>query len=77
MASLVADAVKYSGNMTFAQTVQAAEGAKAVLKSFHIGGCSHCAMPEDKTLNRICEDNGIPLDLLLQHLNQNKPYTVD
>lgn len=40
-----------------------------ILMRFHIGGCSMCGFEETDTVARVAEDNGIPLDVLLDALN--------
>ncbi len=40
-----------------------------VLMQFHIGGCTMCGFEEDDTIRQVSEDNGVPLDRLLDALN--------
>ncbi len=40
-----------------------------VLMQFHIGGCSLCGFEQDDTIERVAEDNGVPLEVLLEAMN--------
>ena len=40
-----------------------------VLMRFHIGGCSLCGFEEADTIEKVAEDNGVPLKVLLDAMN--------
>ena len=40
-----------------------------VLMRFHIGGCNMCGFENDDTISKVAEDNGVPLERLLQAMN--------
>ncbi len=40
-----------------------------VLMRFHIGGCSLCGFEEGDTIAQVAEDNGVPLQVLLDAMN--------
>ena len=41
-----------------------------VLMQFHIGGCSLCGFEPDDTIAQVAEDNGVPLERLLEAMNR-------
>lgn len=43
--------------------------AEQLLASFHLGGCSSCAVDADETLAQICREHGRDLTELLANLN--------
>jgi hybrid cluster-associated redox disulfide protein len=43
--------------------------AGEVLASFHLGGCAHCAINEQETLEEITAGYGVKTDALLEALN--------
>ncbi len=43
--------------------------AALVLASYHLGGCSHCSINELETLEQVCMGYGVPIDQLLDSLN--------
>lgn len=40
-----------------------------VLRQFHIGGCSHCGFDMNDTVKKVADDNGVPLERLLEAIN--------
>lgn len=64
-----------TGDMTFQPEMTVREAqmlhpqTQQILASFHLGGCSHCAVEPDDTLAKICSDNGLDLNGLLNNLN--------
>ena len=42
-----------------------------ILMRFHIGGCSLCGFEEDDTIAEVAEDNGVPMQVLLDAINGN------
>lgn len=43
--------------------------AQFVFASYHLGGCSHCAISEHETIEQVCYGYGIPPEDLLESLN--------
>lgn len=43
--------------------------AKWVFASYHIGGCSHCAMSDEETLEQVAVAYDLPLERLIRDLN--------
>lgn len=43
--------------------------AQFVFASYHLGGCSHCAISEHETIEQVCYGYGIPPEELLESLN--------
>lgn len=39
------------------------------LMQFHIGGCSMCGFENDDTIAKVAEDNGVPVERLLEAIN--------
>jgi hypothetical protein len=54
---------------TMAEAVAADPNVTVVLMSFHIGGCSLCGFQPEDTIAQVAEDNGVPLERLLEALN--------
>ncbi len=40
-----------------------------VFSSYHLGGCSHCSINEMETIEQVCMGYGVPVDQLLESLN--------
>ncbi len=66
---------KVQGNAAFTPETTVREAllmhpqSQEVLASFHLGGCSHCAVEPDHTLAQVCAEHGIEPDTLLGTLN--------
>ena len=43
--------------------------AALVFSSYHLGGCSHCAINEIETIEQVCHGYGVPVDQLIDSLN--------
>ena len=43
--------------------------ARWVFASYHLGGCTHCAVSNEETLAQVAEGYGISLEKLLGDLN--------
>ena len=56
-------------DMTIGDALRMHESAGQVFASFHLGGCSHCSMSEDETLEQVTQGYGIDIELLLKTLN--------
>jgi hypothetical protein len=59
----------FTPEMTVDEAFRLHAGARRVFARFHLGGCSNCAISESHTIGAISEDYGIPLSMLLEHLN--------
>ena len=56
--------------MTVGEILKAHPAAGYVFASYHLGGCSHCSISEEETLDQICMGYGIPVDQILGDLNR-------
>ena len=43
--------------------------APVVLMRYHIGGCSMCGFEPDDTVQQVADDNGVPVQVLIEALN--------
>ncbi|HEV3091280.1 MAG TPA: hypothetical protein VGX91_07555 [Candidatus Cybelea sp.] len=59
----------FTPEMTVDEAFKLHAGARRVFARFHLGGCSNCAISESHTIGAISDDYGIPLSMLLEHLN--------
>ncbi|HVT03602.1 MAG TPA: disulfide oxidoreductase [Thermoanaerobaculia bacterium] len=55
--------------MTVGQAMTLHPNARWVFASYHLGGCSHCAISEEETISQVAEGYGVPLDKLVDDLN--------
>lgn len=55
--------------MTVGQAMSLHPNARWVFASYHLGGCSHCAVSEEETIAQVAEGYGVPLDKLVDDLN--------
>jgi hypothetical protein len=60
---------KFAGNMTIGEALRLHSRAGEALASFHLGGCSHCALNESETINQVTAGYGIDDKILLGTLN--------
>jgi len=60
---------KFSLDMKVGEAMKLHPKAQFVFASFHLGGCSHCAISEHETIEQVCYGYGIPPDDLLEALN--------
>jgi hypothetical protein len=63
------DQQQFTPDMTVDDAFKLHAGARRVFARFHLGGCSNCAISESHTIGAISDDYGIPLSMLLEHLN--------
>lgn len=56
--------------MTVGEILRVHPAAGYVFASYHLGGCSHCSISEEETLDQICMGYGIPVDQILGDLNR-------
>lgn len=59
----------YTPQMTVREALLVHPQTEQILASFHLGGCSSCAVEPDETLAQICREQGRDLAELLQNLN--------
>lgn len=60
---------KFNGEMTVGNAMSTHPNARWVFASYHLGGCSHCAISEEETIAQVAEGYGVPLDKLVEDLN--------
>lgn len=61
--------VIFRPDMTIAEALQVHPRVGEVLASFHLGGCSHCAVSEVDTIEGACQSYGIDQHALMAALN--------
>ncbi len=71
---------EFTLDMTVGEAMKLHPKAQFVFASYHLGGCSHCAISEHETIEQVCYGYGIPPDDLLESLNNlledgNDPQT--
>lgn len=55
--------------MTVGEAMQMHPEAPMVFASYHLNGCSHCAVNEYETIEQVCEGYGVEVDLIIDSLN--------
>lgn len=60
---------EFSVDMTVGEAMKMHPKAQFVFASYHLGGCSHCAISEHETIEQVCYGYGIPPEDLLESLN--------
>jgi hybrid cluster-associated redox disulfide protein len=60
---------KFQPEMTVEQALAFHPAARWVFASYHLGGCSTCAMSNEETLAEVAEGYGLSLERLLRDLN--------
>jgi hybrid cluster-associated redox disulfide protein len=69
MTDLIATEKRFEGGMTVGEAMALHPNARWVFASYHLGGCSHCAISTEETIGQVAEGYGVPLDKLLDDLN--------
>lgn len=64
-----AGTVRFTPGTTVREATFIHPQATQMLASFHVGGCSNCAVGPDATLAEVCEEKGVDIDALLTNLN--------
>lgn len=59
----------FEPQMTVGEALAMHPSAKWVFAAYQIGGCSHCAMSEEETLEQVAIGYRLPLDKLIGDLN--------
>jgi hybrid cluster-associated redox disulfide protein len=60
---------QFTPDMTVGEAMKLHPKAQFVFASYHLGGCSHCAISEHETIEQVCYGYGIPPEELLESLN--------
>lgn len=61
--------ISFNADMTVGEAMNTHPNARWVFASYHLGGCSHCAISNEETIEQVAEGYGVPLDKLLEDLN--------
>ena len=61
----------FGASTTMADAVAADPNLPVVLMNFHIGGCSLCGFEPNDSIAKVAEDNGVPLERLLEAINSD------
>ena len=69
MTDLIATEKHSEAGMTVGEAMALHPNARWVFASYHLGGCSHCAISTEETIGQVAEGYGVPLDKLLDDLN--------
>jgi hypothetical protein len=69
MSGVTTDRQKFSPEMTVREALAFHAASRWVFAAYHIGGCSHCAMSDEETLDELATGYGLPVDKLLRDLN--------
>ncbi len=62
--------LSFSPDMTIAEAMNVHPKVSEVLATFHLGGCSHCAVSDVDTIQGACQSYGIDQKTLMTALNQ-------
>jgi hybrid cluster-associated redox disulfide protein len=60
---------KFDADMTVEEAFAFHPSARWVFASYHLGGCSTCAISNEETIAQVAEGYGLSLDKLLRDLN--------
>ena len=60
---------QFTADMTVGEAMEIHSEVGLVFSSYHLGGCSHCSINELETIEQVCMGYGVPLDQLLESLN--------
>ena len=60
---------KFTPEMTVGDAMTVHPEAGLVFSSYHLGGCSHCAINEMETIEQVCGGYGVPVEQLVESLN--------
>jgi len=59
----------FEPHMKIAQAMAINPRAAEIFASFHLGGCSHCAISEKETIEQVCLAYGVQIEALMGALN--------
>lgn len=65
---------RFHKDLTIGQAMRLHPRAAEVFMGFHLGGCSHCAISEEETVEQVSMGYGIPIDMLINALNSLFEY---
>ena len=60
---------RFTAEMIVGDALVLHPNARWVFASYHLGGCTHCAVSNEETLAQVAEGYGISLEKLLADLN--------
>lgn len=60
---------QFTPDMTVGAAMALHPNTRWVFASYHLGGCSHCAISMEETIGQVAEGYGVPLDKLMEDLN--------
>lgn len=60
---------EFTPSMSVGEAMKLHPDAGLVFSSYHLGGCSHCAINEMETIEQVCMGYGVPVEQLLDSLN--------
>ena len=60
---------RFTKEMTVGEAMAMHPNTRWVFASYHLGGCSHCAISTEETIEQVAEGYGVPLDKLMVDLN--------
>ena len=63
-------ALTFTPEMTVREALLVHPQTEQLLATFHLGGCSSCAVDPNETLAQVCREHGRDLTVLLTNLNQ-------
>jgi hybrid cluster-associated redox disulfide protein len=69
MTELIVTEKHFEPGMTVGEAMALHPNARWVFASYHLGGCTHCAISTQETLAEVAEGYGLPLDKLMDALN--------
>ncbi len=61
----------FTADTTMREAMERDPNLPVVMMGFHIGGCSLCGFEPDDTIHKVAEDNGVPLERLLEAMNRS------
>ena len=60
---------QFHPEMTVGDAMSLHPNARWVFASYHLGGCSHCAISTEETIEQVAMGYGVPLEKLVEDLN--------
>jgi hybrid cluster-associated redox disulfide protein len=60
---------RFDADMTVGEAMALHPNARWVFASYHLGGCSHCAISNEETIAQVAMGYGVPLEKLVDDLN--------
>jgi hybrid cluster-associated redox disulfide protein len=65
---------RFTKELTIGSAMRMHPRAAEVFMGFHLGGCSHCSISEEETIEQVSLGYGIPVDMLINALNSLYDY---